>query len=240
MAKTSLTVAGVAGIGDPRELPAYTISEAAQYLSIPKATLRSWVMGATYRKNGIRKHFKSVIRLPVADSQLLSFFNLAEAHVLRALRTRYRLALPSIRRALSYVQKRFGWERPLIQQDFKTDGASLFVERLGQIEEASSGGQLIMQDVLLHLERLEWEDELVARLYPFTRGSTLDAPKSVMIDPRYSFGRPILHQSRIPTAVIAERYKAGDSILTLAEDYGCPPLEIEEGIRCELRLDKAA
>ena len=31
---------------DPRELPAYGIPEAAHYLHIPVATLRTWVRGA--------------------------------------------------------------------------------------------------------------------------------------------------------------------------------------------------
>ncbi len=38
----------------------------------------------------------------------------------------------------------------------------------------------------------------------------------------------------IPTAIIAERYKAGEAIGALADDYGRPTLEIEEAIRCEL------
>lgn len=32
------------------------------------------------------------------------------------------------------------------------------------------------------------------------------------MDPRVEFGRPILKVSAVPTAVIADRYKAGESI----------------------------
>jgi uncharacterized protein (DUF433 family) len=56
----------------------------------------------------------------------------------------------------------------------------------------------------------------------------------VVIDPRISFGRPVLAGSGIPTAVIADRYKAGESVDELADDYGRKRLEIEEAIRCEL------
>lgn len=38
----------------------------------------------------------------------------------------------------------------------------------------------------------------------------------------------------IPTAIIAERYKAGESIDQLADDYGRERLDIEEAIRCKL------
>jgi len=160
--------------------------------------------------------------------------------VLRALRTKHAIKLPYIRKALDFVKVQFGWNRPLIQQEFKTDGVRLFIEKLDNLVEASAGGQIVMREVMVHLERLEWENNLVARLYPFTRPNPLDAPKSVIIDPKFAFGRPILKDSRIATAVIAERYKAGESITALAEDYGCSHLEIEEGIRCELRLNTAA
>ncbi len=49
-------------------------------------------------------------------------------------------------------------------------------------------------------------------------------------------GRPVLVGTGIPTAILAERYKAGESIDELALDYGCDRLQIEEAIRCELRL----
>ena len=69
---------------------------------------------------------------------------------------------------------------------------------------------------------------------PFTRKRTLDEPKVIVIDPRLSFGRPVLAGTCIPTAIIAERYKAGESVDDLADDYGRKRLEIEEAIRCEL------
>ena len=56
----------------------------------------------------------------------------------------------------------------------------------------------------------------------------------MVIDPHVSFGRPVITGTGILTAVIAERYKAGEAIAELAEDYGRESLEIEEAIRCEL------
>jgi uncharacterized protein (DUF433 family) len=233
MHRKALDVRKLMQYRDPRDMPAYSISEAAHYLSMPQATVRSWVLGMG--------EFKRVIELPRSGTNLLSFFNLAEAHVLRALRCRHGVRLPVIRKALKFVRDKFGWDRPLIQQEFRTDGARIFVEYLDKLVEASAEGQVVMQEILeAHLERLEWENNLVVRLYPFTRETWSEAPKTVFIDPRYSFGRPILGESHIPTAVIAERYKAGDSIDHLAIDYGCARLEIEEAVRCELRSSQAA
>jgi uncharacterized protein (DUF433 family) len=73
-------------------------------------------------------------------------------------------------------------------------------------------------------------------LFPFTRfGATgVDQPRTVMIDPRIAFGRPVLSGTGIPTAVLADRYKAGESMGELASDYDCARELIEEAIRCEL------
>ena len=62
---------------------------------------------------------------------------------------------------------------------------------------------------------------------------------AVVIDPYVSFGRPVLVGTGIPTAVIAARYKAGESVDDLADDYGRSREEIEEAIRCE-RFREAA
>ena len=43
----------------------------------------------------------------------------------------------------------------------------------------------------------------------------------------------------IPSAMIAERYKAGESVHELAKDYGRDRREIEEAIRCELAVEAA-
>jgi uncharacterized protein (DUF433 family) len=241
MARKTLSIAEVRDYADPRDVPAYSVSEAAHYLCMPKTTVRAWVAGSSYKtKAGARRAFKQVLELPKRGVPLLSFFNLVEVHALRSLRIVHGVELPLIRSALDFVKKRFGWERPLVHQGFMTDGVSLFVEQLGKVIDVAAQGQMVIRQVMSHLERIEWEDSIAARLYPFTRLNVDNAPRNVFIDPRYSFGRPILTKSRVATAMIAERYKAGDSIDDLAQDYGCERLEIEEAVRCELPIKAAA
>jgi uncharacterized protein (DUF433 family) len=48
-----------------------------------------------------------------------------------------------------------------------------------------------------------------------------------------------LTSTGIATKVIAQRYKVGESIEELAEDYGRSRSDIQEAIRCELWLDAA-
>lgn len=226
---------------NPRETPAYSLPEAAHYLRIPRATLRSWVRGRYYPTESGRRFFEPIITLPERETLTLSFVNLIEAHVLSAIRKDHNVALPSVRRALEYVGRRFAVRRPLADQRFETDGVDLFVERFGQLINASREGQLALRDLLQQrLRRIERDRQGNAvRLYPFTRKDVAEQPKVIVIDPDIAFGRPVLVGTGIVTAIIAERYKAGESIEGLAADYERPRLEIEEAIRCELQLEAA-
>jgi len=229
---------GIYGSEDPREIPAYTVAEAAHYLLIPPATLRSWVAGRYYPVRGGKKFFHPVIEVPRKGDHLLSFVNLVEAHVLEAIRRRHDVPLSQVRSAIQYLRKQFAARHPLADQRIETDGCDLFVRKLGALINITREGQLAMQELLeAHLRRIEWDASgFAARLYPFTRKRENHEPRVVVIDPRVSFGRPVLAGTGIPTAIIAERYKAGESIEQLANDYNRKPLEIQEAIRCELTL----
>lgn len=223
---------------DPREMPGYALIEAGHYLRIPLATLRSWVCGRYYPTDKGKRFFKPLIELPDPDSTSLSFINLVEAHVLDALRREHDIPLPKVRTALDYVSKHFGSRHPLTEQKFETDGVNLFISRFEKLISVSESGQLAMKEMLeAHLRRVEHDKAgFAVRLYPFTRKRELDEPRIVVIDPFISFGRPVVASTGIVTAIIAERYKAGESMDELAEDYGCERSEVEEAVRCELEL----
>ncbi len=60
-----------------------------------------------------------------------------------------------------------------------------------------------------------------------------------MFDPRIAFGRLVVAGTGIPTAVLADRFDAGDLSDDLAKDYGLDRRVVEEAVRCE-RLRRAA
>src|SRR6266511_4228935 len=132
-----------------RELPAYSIVEAAHYLRMPTATLRSWVMGRFYPIDQGRRFFPPVIALPDhRRPPWLSFVNLVEAHVLDAIRRDHEVALKHVRTALTYLaEQQPQSQHPLAEQDFVTDGVHLFIERYGQLINISRDGQLAMRAV---------------------------------------------------------------------------------------------
>lgn len=63
--------------------------------------------------------------------------------------------MPRVRKALRFVRGYLGHERPLIEQDFLTDGADLFVEQYSRLINVSRDGQSAMRAVLREsLERM--------------------------------------------------------------------------------------
>jgi uncharacterized protein (DUF433 family) len=233
---TTANSASVYGGADPRELPAYGIAEAAHYLSIPEATVRSWVSGRTFPSKQGPRRSPGIVTPADRQRGLLSFINLLEVHVLGAIRRRHEIDMRKIRAAVKYLAEQFKCAHPLVDEEMWTDGRDLFVKRLGDLVNLNRDGQLAMREMLeTHLQRIERDpDGLAVRLYPFTRQDIrADAPRLIVIDPRRAFGRPVIADTRIPTTDVFERFKAGDSLDALVAEYGRSTQEIQEAIRYE-------
>lgn len=215
---------------DYREQPTYAPAEAAHYLNVPVSTVRYWSLG--------RDESLPLI-IPAKETPLiLSFINLVELHVLSAIRRKHSISMPKVRRTLEFVQSRLQLSRPLATKRFMTDGVDLFVEQFGQLINASREGQIEIKEWLgAALVRIEWDEAgLPIRLFPYTRRPDTDSANLIMIDPAVSGGRAVISGTRIAVEIVAERYKAGESIRELAEDYGRKTDDIEEAIRCELKI----
>jgi uncharacterized protein (DUF433 family) len=220
--------------------PAYTASEAARMLGLPAATLKAWCFGQAYRlPSGARRKFQPVIKPADGKARLLSFANLCELHVLSAIRRVHKISLPKVRASLDYVRAELEAERPLLDRDFRTNGIDLFVRHASKLLNVSKQGQEALRgEFEMALERIERDSKgMPVRLFPFSRSSTAgkDQPCTVVIDPRLSFGRPVLSKVGVPTEVIVDRFGAGDSVPEMAADYGVGENEIEEALRFEQR-----
>jgi uncharacterized protein (DUF433 family) len=214
---------------DPGDVPSYSIPEAAGFLRLPESTLRKWVHGQVYATKGGTRRSRPVVRIPAGRPSTLSFWNLAEAYVLAAITRQHGVALQSTRKALDYVVRELKQPRPLITQDFHTDGIDLFVDRLEQLVDedpgvkalvnASRQGQLAARDLLAGaLERVSRDTNgLIERIYPWIK--TVDEPRRIEIDPRRAFGRPVVTGTRVPADELAERFAAGDGVDEIAREF---------------------
>lgn len=215
-----------------QELPMYSIAEAARYVRVAPATLRSWVKGRTYNTTAGSAFFRPLIQLPDSEQSFLSFENLIEAHVLWGLRNRHDVSLKHVRVALEYAQDNLGVDRLLLHENLRTSAGDLFFDKYHQLINLSKSGQIAMRKILeSYLNRIEWNDDLLpVRLYPFSGDPTVDEERIIVIDPRLHFGRPIIQSAGVSTAVLANRIDNGEPIDELADDYGITVDEIESAI----------
>jgi uncharacterized protein (DUF433 family) len=190
-------------------------------------------VGRQYPKTDGVGHWKPLIQPSQLDPLLLSFWNLIEAHVLRALRTEHGTSIRAVRAALDYSEQELGIDRLLLHKELKTTAGSLFLDKYGQLIELTASGQLAMRKVVEeHLERVEWDEwSFPIRLYPFVAGERSRRP--IAIDPKIAFGRPIVLRAGVSTGAIVERIDAGESLIDVAEDYSLSESEIEEAILYE-------
>ena len=217
------------------ERPRYTIAQAARYLHISPTTLRSWVVGRPYPIAGGRRYSPPLVLRPIADDPRLSFPNLVEAHVLRALRTRYEVPMSAVRNALDYAENEFRIKRLLLRDDLRTAAGTVFIERLGQLIDIGRSGQIVLRELLdAHLRRIDRDvSGLPSRLFPVNTARGLEGPKIVAVDPRVSFGHPIISGKGVRTLTIVERLDAGESREVVAADYQLDEREIDEAILYE-------
>ena len=139
----------------------------------------------------------------------LSFWDLVEAHVLRALRKDHQVKVEAKTCSLR------------LAGCFSSATASSL---------SSASGQVAMRQVFeQHLQRVDWDARsLPVRLYPFV---SVDGPgdaRPIAIDPNVAFGRPVVQRAGVSTRAIAERLDAGESITDLAADYDLTPVEVEQ------------
>jgi uncharacterized protein (DUF433 family) len=219
---------------DLRNQPAYGLSEAARYLKLPAPTLRSWVAGRAYPKAKGVGHFRPLIHPPVARPPTLSFWNLIEAHVLRSLRIEHAVTIKAVRQAIGYAERTLKIKRLLLSRDLRTDAGRLFLDTYGKLIDLPASGQLAIRLAFeQHLKRVEWDEwKFPVRLYPFVSADT-PTPRTIAIDPKIAFGRPVVARAGVSTAAIAQRIDAREAAEEVAADYDLTVEEVEQAVLYE-------
>lgn len=243
---SALTMAGVTKVripyspfpknGEVRTLPLYSLAEVAYFLKIPKPTLHRWTRRWPTRTGKI---LDALIVPADPVNTMLSFYNLAEAHILSVTVRIHKVQVKAIRSAIQELRAAnlSNYEHPLLSREFYTDGKDLFVKTIEKTINVSRYGQLGLREVLdSYLARIE-RDELFnpVKLYPAHQKA-----KVVCILPSVSSGRPIIDGTAIPVASIWNHYQAGDDIEALADEYEIPESQIAGAINYFEQLREAA
>ncbi|HEX4495732.1 MAG TPA: DUF433 domain-containing protein [Thermoanaerobaculia bacterium] len=220
------------GSFSPRDVPRYSIAQAARYVDLSPTTLRSWVRGRSYLRAG--KAVRSEPLIKAGD--LLSFSNLIEAHILRALRRDEDVRMAFLRNALALAESEYHIERLLLSEQLRAAPGEVLLEHYGRLINLGRAGQLALRHVFeAHLKRIEWDLQGPEQFFPgfvsVMAPSQAESLRLIVINPSISFGKPVLASNRgIRVSAIVSRIDAGEDEDAVAQDYGIERREVDAAI----------
>jgi uncharacterized protein (DUF433 family) len=224
------------------DLGLYTVPEAARLAGVPSRTLTNWVRGYRYPVDGGLAKARPVIRPPIRDA--LSFVNLMEALALAGYREAG-VPMQRVRKALSFAARLMDEVHILASERLLTDGKELFWEYQERSRDGGAdlvnlsrqGQKVFPEAVARYLQQVEWApDRFALRWWPGSESG--EGP--VVIDPRRAFGAPVIAGTGIRTEDLFSRFRAGEPIEELANDYGVTLGDVEAAIRIEAGFLEAA
>ena len=208
---------------DQRDLYQYGYTEASKATRIPVSTLRAWTRG----QEGFNPVFKP------ASEQGLSYFNLIEAQVLRAIRKIHKISMPNVRKALDIAEGEYGKTRLFIDREFRFGAFGLFIEQYSKLISLTQSSQETLYNLLKdYLDRVEYDKQGFPKMF-FPSLETEPDERLILINPFVSFGRATVVTRSISTDAIVARIEAGEEKEFVSQDYGIPEEEIEAAIEYE-------
>ena len=229
-------------------VPLYSATGAALEINVSRTTFASWSRGYVQRPVGR----SPVTGAPVITSirresggPTIPVIGLAEGFVLSAFR-RAGVPLQRIRPALVRLQDQLGLDHVLASRSLYTDGAEVlydYAESAGDTAEARSArrlvvarnDQLVFREVVdAYLRRIEFDGDRYARLIHLPQYGSAD----VVVDPERSYGLPIFAKGAVRVELVLRRFKAGESLTDLSEDFGIPENQLVDALR--VHTDAAA
>lgn len=228
----------------------YSASEAARIASyatnvkLASDTVRRWVNGYSFRRGDKQKFSDRIISslISLDDTYVLSFAEVVELLYIAAFK-REGLSMKVIRRIHEIAKRELKSEHPFATRRFYTDGKNILWE-LGRfdadipdgrdhiIEDICSRHIVIEEVVRPFFRKLDYINDIASAFWPLGRD------RSVLIDPRISFGRSVEKSSGVPTETLYSAHKAGDSLETIADWFEAPFAGVQDAIEYETGLRK--
>lgn len=210
----------------------YTLSDASRLLEIPSSKLRSWVSG--YLRDDNRHYpaggFKS---RGEGRGKTFDFVTLIEVFVVAWLRE-LGVSMKTVRAARAELSQRFNTSSPFALEGILCDGKQVMKSLPKDcILELGRGGLLSFKSIIEPFcKRLDFDavTHLAEKFYPDGRES------SVVVDPRRSFGRPVIDNTNITTEMVACFIRSGDRIEEIAINYDLEPDQVKKAWEFEQRI----
>lgn len=212
-------------------VPFYPVAQVSRYVGVPSRVLRSW---SSLKRLDDGDH-RPLIEMSDSSQRLFSFSDMVEAHILKALWEIGGVKKLAVREALDKLASEVGRSRPLLDSDaYRADGILAFVSSIQDHAAIGRSRAWVLERRISDLSnRIEFKNGLASSLMPYIPFASNS--KDVCINPGISFGQPFIVGTGAPTAVIAGRHNTGESMESLAKDYGCTVDQVKAAIMFEVR-----
>jgi len=211
----------------------YTPAEASRLVGVPSSKIVRWLGGHTANNKHYERLWRSEINL--GDGQVyLGFRDLMEIRVANAF-IQQKLSAQKVRQAIEIARDIIGEERPLSTTKFRTDGRTVFLQVLSENGDAKIidlfRSQFAFKEVIEpSLKNIEFEDGVPVRWWPLGKAA------KILVDPNFSFGRPIESETGIPADILASAAEAEGSIEAAARTWRVSIASINRAIEYQTRI----
>jgi uncharacterized protein (DUF433 family) len=217
----------------------YALADVDRLLTLPGGTARRWIDG--YDRDGV--HYPPVVRVERTRDEAVTWGEFVEARLLAEFRRRG-ASMHRLRPAVVRLREEFG-RYPLAHAAPFIDVEGREVVRRVQDQVGVEGHELLVvvrsgQAVMSAPVRdfvgdLRYTEDAAAE-------AAIVAPTRfdgvVTLDPLRQHGRPVVRA--VPTEVVAEQFRAGESTETIADLFDLTKAQVEQAIRFELSLIRSA
>jgi uncharacterized protein (DUF433 family) len=216
----------------------YTIPEAARLTGVSSWRIRRWLRGYEFPTKHGRHRSQPVWNgqlEPMDHSMAIGFLDLVEIRCVDAF-VHAGVGWKTLRLAHNHARQVLKLSHPFCTNQFKVSGREIILELPQdddepQLWEIARNQRVFGKVTRPFMKDLEFaEGEMPLRWWPRGRAHL------VALDPRRSFGHPIVFQVGVPTVVLARSVKANGSIAEVARWFEVDPVCVREAVEFEQSL----
>lgn len=213
----------------------YTVAEASLLTGVDRHRISRWTRGYTFMYHGTRQIMSAIIGREAESDEtpILTFADLMELRFLDAFR-KNGVSTKALRIAAQRAKELLGRHHPFSTQIFKSDGRTILAEITKET------GDRVFLDIVN--DQYVFEKVIASYLYSGLDFNDLKEParwwpmgkdRTVVIDPRRSFGAPIVSKAGIPTKILKSAVDAEKSVEFVAKWYGAAIDEVKDAVEFE-------
>lgn len=216
----------------------YTVSEASRLADVSQRRIRRWLKGYEFKVKHGRRRSPAVWNSqldPINNSMALGFLDLLEIRCVDGFISAG-VGWKTLRQVHDRAREVVGHSHPFCTNRFATDGQTIFMEFQEKNKEITLWDMRDVQRVFDRIIRpflkdIEFDNAKVPfRWWP--RGKN----HQVALDPRRSFGQPIIFREGIPTQVLARSVRANESVEEVARWFEINSKSVREAVDFEEAL----